>query len=371
MSSTSPHNLPTTQPALPAPLPHSPFSTSYAEARQKFMAAAKARGLALQSHIHPLPGLHGEELALDIARLGDADAPKALLLSSACHGIEGYCGSGLQVAVLQNTALCDAYLRAGVTLYFLHALNPHGFSHARRVTEDNVDLNRNVRDFSLAAALVPNNWPPSADNEAVLGSFVARRGMKAYQAAVTGGQCDHPQGVFYGGRAATWSQRTLRRFFREQGQSWRHLGWIDVHTGLGPNGHGERIFANADDARALARTRAWWGDTVTSIYDGSSSSALLNGLLWLAVLEDCPKAEFTSIALEYGTEPVEVVLNAVRASAWLGAHPEAPPEQAAAIRTQVREAFCTDTEAWREAILRQGVDALQGALKGLQSTGQG
>jgi hypothetical protein len=29
------------------------------------------------------------------------------------------------------------------------------------------------------------------------------------------------------------------------------LAWIDLHTGLGPSGHGERIFSARDDAAAL------------------------------------------------------------------------------------------------------------------------
>jgi hypothetical protein len=54
------------------------------------------------------------------------------------------------------------------------------------------------------------------------------------------------------------------------------VAWIDLHTGLGPSGVGERIYAGHDDA-AMARARRWWGDQVTSIYDGSSTSALLTG----------------------------------------------------------------------------------------------
>jgi hypothetical protein len=38
---------------------------------------------------------------------------------------------------------------------------------------------------------------------------------------------------------------------------------------------GERIFACRDDAAALVRAKAWWGERITSIYDGSSTSALL------------------------------------------------------------------------------------------------
>ena len=60
----------------------------------------------------------------------------------------------------------------------------------------------------------------------------------------------------------------------------QRIGWIDLHTGPGaPAGGGERIYAGKDDAAALARARAWWGGAgatpITSIYDGSSTSAFL------------------------------------------------------------------------------------------------
>ena len=78
------------------------FSQSYAEARGKFLAAAEAAGLDVQTHPHPLPGRDGELLAMDVARLGPADADAVLLVTSACHGVEGYCGSGVQHALLQD-----------------------------------------------------------------------------------------------------------------------------------------------------------------------------------------------------------------------------------------------------------------------------
>lgn len=362
---------------LPPPLPDSPFSNSYAEARDKFLAAAQGRGAVLDSHVHPLTGFHGESLAMDVACLGDASSPKALLLSSACHGIEGYCGSGVQLALLNDAERCRRYAASGVAIFLVHAINPHGFSFGRRVTEDNVDLNRNTQDFSaplpenpgyeeLAALLVPDTWPPSAANEAAIADFIERRGLAAYQAAVSGGQYRHPEGLFFGGHAPTWSQRRMRQFLRVHREVWRHLGWIDFHTGLGPNGHGERICANRDDASALARTRAWWGEGVTSIYDGSSSSAPLTGLLWLTVQQECPDTQYTGMALEYGTEPVPAVIDALRASSWLGVHPDAPPALQASIRAQVRRAFYTETEAWREAIVRQGLAAIDEAICALQ-----
>jgi hypothetical protein len=75
-----------------------------------------------------------------------------LIVSSACHGVEGYCGSGVQVFALHDDEWRAKARDAGVAVLYIHALNPYGFSHLRRVTQENVDLNRNFHDFAAAAA---------------------------------------------------------------------------------------------------------------------------------------------------------------------------------------------------------------------------
>ena len=124
------------------------FSTSYAQARVKFLEAAAAQGLSISSFDHPLPGRDGEVLAMDVALDGAADAEQLLIVSSACHGVEGYCGSGVQVFALHDDEWRAKAKAAGVAVLYIHGLNPHGFSFQRRVTNENVDLNRNFQDFS-------------------------------------------------------------------------------------------------------------------------------------------------------------------------------------------------------------------------------
>ena len=87
--------------------------------------------------------------------MGADDAQALLIVSSGCHGIEGYCGSGLQVALLRDGALRARARDAGVALLLVHAMNPWGFSHGRRVTFENVDLNRNFVDFGRSLPLNP------------------------------------------------------------------------------------------------------------------------------------------------------------------------------------------------------------------------
>jgi hypothetical protein len=352
------------------------FSQSYAEAREKFLAAADAAGLDATEHLHPMLGRDGEPLAMDVVRTGPADATSLLIISSACHGVEGFCGSGVQTALLHDAAWRETAADAGVAVLYLHALNPYGFSWWRRTTQENVDLNRNFHDFSqalphnagydeLAGVIVPHAWPPSDDNNAAIQRYVQAHGMAKLQEAVSGGQYEHPEGIFYGGRNPTWSHITLRHVLQEHATRCARLGWIDLHTGLGPSGVGERIFACRDDATALKRARAWWGNAVTSIYDGSSSSAPLQGLMWLTAYQECAQAEYTGIALEYGTLPVMDMMNALRADQWLENHPEAPEAQRAQIKRQTRDAFYVDTDAWKQQVIEQAFDAAFGAVRGL------
>ncbi len=352
------------------------FAPTYAQARAQFLAAAEAADLAVQSHRHPLLGRDGEVLAMDVARAGPADAKALLVVSSGCHGVEGFCGSGVQNALLADATFHRAAAAAGVAVLYIHALNPWGFSWLRRTTHENVDLNRNWHDFSaplprnaaydeIAHLLVPATWPPAPEVEAGLAAYAATHGERGLQTATSAGQHAHPEGLFYGGRNPTWSQQTLRHVLQEHARRCARLAWIDLHTGLGPSGHGERIFACRDEAAALQRARAWWGPQVTSIYDGSSASALLTGLMWIASYQEAPQAEYTGIALEYGTLPLQEVVSALRADQWLENHPEAPAEMHTAIKRQVRDAFYTDTDAWKQRIVDQGVEAAHQAVAGL------
>jgi len=358
----------------------SAFSSTYSQAREQFLAAADRAGLAVESRPHPLKGRDGETLAIDVARDGPPDAACLLVLTSACHGIEGFCGSGAQVAALRDDDWRSHAARHGVAVLYVHALNPFGFSHWRRTTHENIDLNRNFHDFSkplpvnatyreVHDLLLPEQWPPPPANEAALMQWVAAHGEAAFQAAVSGGQHEFPGGMFFGGTSPSWSNLAFREVLRAHGRHSARIAWIDFHTGLGPSGHGERIFCAHDDPATFDRASAWWGGggrtPVTSIYDGSSSSAPLTGMMWSAFYDECAQAEYTGITLEYGTLPMMVTLQALRADHWLRLHPEAPPQLAAQIKRTIKDTFYVDTHEWKAQVLAQAREALFQAADGL------
>jgi len=358
------------------------FSASYAQARGKFFAAAVGANLPITSHLHPRAGRDGEALAMDVVLDGSPSAERLLIISSACHGVEGYCGSGVQVFALHDDAWRAKASAQGVAVLYVHALNPFGFSHVRRTTHENVDLNRNFHDFNqplpvneayrtVHPLLLPERWPPDAENAAAIAGFIEKNGATGFQAAVSGGQHEFPDGLFFGGTEPTWSNQSIRQVLRNHARTAGKIAWIDLHTGLGPSAVGERIFACKNDQAALERARQWWGGNgatpVTSIYDGSSTSAFLTGLMWMSAYQECPQAEYTGLAMEYGTLPFPEVTQALRAEHWLHNHPEAPADQARQIKQQMMDAFYTDTYDWKEKIVSQARQAFFQSVDGLSA----
>ena len=305
--------------------------------------------------------------------------PKSLLVvSSACHGVEGFCGSGVQVALLDDAGGSTTPPRRPASPCSTSTASiRYGFSWWRRTTHENVDLNRNFRDFDAdaptndalrrtrRAARARRAGRPTRRRPPRSTRFVDEHGDRALQQAVSGGQYAHPDGLFYGGAAPTWSHATLRQVLRDHGTRCARLGWIDLHTGLGPNGHGERIFACRDDAAAYARAKAWWGD-VTSIYDGSSTSAVLTGLMWTRGLRGMPAGRI------HRHRPRVRHPAAARGDARAARRPVAREPSRGRRRNAAHDqaADCatpstpTPTRG-RSKIVAQGVDAAHGALRGL------
>lgn len=365
-----------------ASFPADCFPANYAQGRAHFLDAARAAGATLEHHVLPGHlGSQGEELALDAALLParpDADGHAPLLIvSSGVHGVEGLCGSGCQQHLLRDAELLALARARGVDLLLLHAVNPHGFSYLRRGNEDNIDLNRNCVAFdaggppdnpgyaALHPLLVPADWPPTAAVEQALADQVARLGVAAFRRAATAGQSSHPDGLFHSGLAPSWSNRTVRALLRRHGGQRHHIAWIDLHTGLGPRGHGEKIHAGRTEQADLLRGRRLWGADVVAAWEGESASEQVRGPIVGCVYDECPQAEVAAVALEFGTVPYDDFLDALRADQWLQNHPEAPAAQAASIRQGMKDAFCVDADDWRGMVAAQARVAVLQACLGL------
>ncbi len=352
------------------------FSRDYAEARSRFRQAAGAAGGALESIANPECGPDGGELSCDVALIGEKSASRFLVMISGTHGVEGFCGSGAQVDWLRREE--TKRLPAGLAVLMVHAVNPYGFAWLRRVTEDNVDLNRNWVDFAaplpenpgydtLAQAISPTEWTDTvqAAAAAVLAAYGREHGFMGLQQALSGGQYKHPQGIFYGGQAPTWSRQTQGAIFAEYLSGAERVAILDYHTGLGPWGFGEQIVTDRPGTAPYERARAWYGDTITCPAAGDSTSADIKGDGLAAAPVLLAHAEVTGMALEVGTQSVTEVLNALRADAWLHAHGDPASPQGRDIKRQMRDAFFGDADDWKGMVAGQSLLACRQAIRGL------
>ena len=353
------------------------FSATYAEARAGFLESCQALDLAVEHHAHPQRGREGEELATDVARIGPADASHVFITMSATHGVEGFCGSGIQTGALRSGLYDD--LPGNVAVVLVHAINPWGFSWLRRVTHENVDLNRNHLDHGagypvnegyerLRDAICPRQWSAEAQaaTRATFEAYAREHGAMALQAAISGGQYSDPRGLFFGGNALTWSARTLAAVISRHAGNARHVGFVDYHTGLGPYGYGERISVHPTDDPGHGRLQAWLGaDEITSTDDGTSASAALTGVNRLCVAGAAPRASLTMLTLEFGTSPAEEVFDALRADCWLHNHGELDSDQGRAIKAEIRRCFYPDADDWKQSAWDRAIDTERKMIDGL------
>jgi len=252
-------------------------------------------------------------LTLDVAILpGDTERFGTIVHSSGVHGVEGYAGSAIQLALLElltssfSSSSSSSTLGPGdrPTIVLLHAVNPVGMSEYRRCNENNVDLNRNgivtsetasddgvyatFRDFlskrdpnvagydDFRHLFVPEVEKPGDGDgdgddatdadlpwyDTTIGYFaravpaIAKYGMAALKRGMVAGQYHHPEGLNYGGRELQVSvQRLLDVFVRDRREFFRdspQVVWIDVHTGLGPFGM-DSVLRRGDIQHSLGR----------------------------------------------------------------------------------------------------------------------
>ncbi|MFO1012167.1 MAG: M14 family metallopeptidase [Caulobacteraceae bacterium] len=352
------------------------FSADYTEARAKFLAEAAQHDGDLAAYAHPERGPTGGDLSTDVAWFGPRDAEAVLVMISATHGVEGFCGSGAQVDFLRRGE--TARLPSGLAVMMIHAINPYGFAWLRRVTHENVDLNRNWIPFNgpkpvnagydeLYEALCPKDWSPeilSAAERALL-AYGQREGFPAMAKALTGGQYNHADGIFYGGREPTWSRLTQTQIFAEHLGKAGRIGILDYHTGLGPWGYAEQIATVAPSHPEFARAQAWYGAAVTSTQDGTSASAEIAGDGLGAAPALLAHAEVTTLALEVGTLPGPPITRAMLADNWLHAHGDPLGPDAPAIKAALRDAFYGDADDWKGMVAGQSLIACRQAIAGL------
>jgi hypothetical protein len=247
----------------------------------------------------------------------------------------------------------------------IHAVNPWGFHHDRRVTQEGVDLNRNFVDFPRPAQvdcayaryhswLLADHSSPAAwllDHMPVLTDLSTRRRRLFFQAAITQGQYSYPDGLFYGGAAPTESRRVMEQVFARYLPHRQLRVMLDLHTGLGRRGAGQ-VLSHVDIASTQYRQlSAWLGERVSSVVGGEAISSRAAGTL-VQAFDNFDTAPSFALVLEFGTTTPWTVLQALRREQQMHRTPHRLSQcEREEIRRLMRAAFYIDDAEWKSDVL--------------------
>ena len=192
-----------------------------------------------------------EGLAVEWIAADPTGSPqKALVLTCGLHGIEGYVGAAMRKLFLDE--FLDRVNHTTTGLYLVHAINPWGMKNMRRVTRNNIDLNRNFaqdpKEFQeeinpayqyYNQILNPERPLRTLELEKlrVVSNVVGelfRSGMTHLRNAVLQGQRSNLQGIFCAGREYEPETQVMMDLLKGIFSTYLDILLLDMHTGYGP-----------------------------------------------------------------------------------------------------------------------------------------
>lgn len=354
------------------------YSPDYATARHRFRESVTSREWILESHPIDATGPGGAELAIDVGLSPGSEAADVLVLSSGLHGVEGFFGSAIQLAVMDWWAENSI---DSVRCVMLHSLNPFGFAWLRRFNEDNVDPNRNflLRGESYTGAppgyaeldwfLNPACPPSRCDFEWLKALWViGRHGIPKLRGTIAGGQYEFPKGLFFGGQAPVQTHRLLHGHLDRWLEGATRVVHLDLHSGLGPSGTCKLLM----DAPLSDAHRTWlaecFGGASFAVGESSDIAYASRGGLgrWCADRSD--DRDYLYACAEFGTCPAREAVLALRRENQAHHWGEPGEESTRQAKQRLLEVFCPTDAAWRSQVVAIGVDLVRRAVGGLKAT---
>lgn len=228
------------------------FPKTYKQSRERFRQNLKDiqkkwPGAQLQNLVISAT----EDLSIDWISAGAADEEnQCLVLTSGIHGVEGFVGSAMMDLFIQNYLGQLNPIKTGLLL--VHALNPWGMEHRRRVNSNNVDLNRNfmsdpitfqeefnpdynkLNPFLNPREKIKNLLLEKAGFYFKLLEGIMKHGISGFRAAVLFGQQSHPGGLYFSGDSYQPETKLMMELFEMVFQEYQSVLHFDFHTGYGP-----------------------------------------------------------------------------------------------------------------------------------------
>jgi len=297
-----------------------------------------------------------------------------VVISCGIHGVEGFAGSAVQRMVMGKYLTHENLENTGVLL--IHAMNPYGFNYSRRVTENNVDMNRNCGVSPELFSSKNDGYTKlysfiNPSKPASLGScqnrfFVERAILKIVKAtmpvlrqAVLQGQYNYPDGLYFGGSEFEPQLVALKPVLQRYGAKYDRIVHIDLHTGYGERGK-MHLFPNpAKSAAVKSGTEKLfqgysidWGDSKDFYTISGDFSDLMGEML--------PDKLVIPMTLEFGTMDSQKTMGSLRSIQNMileneGFHHGYKNQRSERkIRNWFIEMYSPSSPVWRTMVIQQG-----------------
>ncbi|UCE41704.1 MAG: DUF2817 domain-containing protein [Candidatus Aminicenantes bacterium] len=294
-----------------------------------------------------------------------------LILSSGVHGIEGFTSSAVQLMVMEEILSPNRLENVGILL--IHGVNPYGFKHLRRVTENNIDMNRNcaidedlfnIKNEGYAKLFDMLNPKGEANHHSLKNRHmhlvairkILAESMPVLRQAVLQGQYEYSGGLFFGGKKLEQQIVDITPILQEKITPYARILTIDLHTGYGENG-AMHLFPNpikdlgkkANMEEFFAGYSIDWGNR-GGFYTFMGSFADYIGSL-------APGKTYFPMVFEFGTLDSQKTFGSIRSLQNLilenqGFHHGYKNEKTEAkIKENFLEAFFPSNKAWRSKVI--------------------
>ena len=262
------------------------YKNSYVEARTTFReTATKFQKQFPESKLiqEKVPSKIDTDLTVDLFYIpSTSGTDKIMIISSGVHGVEGFTGSAVQSMFFDKFLSPNLIKETGIL--FIHSVNPYGYKYHRRVTENNIDMNRNSSDNISLYATINEGYPKVYDlinpkgpvNSKSFGNRffffkairnIMKAGMPALRQAILQGQYQFPEGLYYGGNTYEPQITALNPIIDSITEPYQTIFALDLHTGYGEKGR-LHLFPNPVEAdlkkqmeSMFAGYRIDWGDS--------------------------------------------------------------------------------------------------------------
>ncbi len=360
------------------------YRESYDESRAAFRGLAATGGL-LESY--RVPSAFDEDLTIDVLYYPPTvKTERLLILTSGVHGIEGFTGSAVQRYFVER--ILPDLDRSELGVLVVHAVNPFGFRYERRVSENNVDLNRNW-DVDPAlfqiknegyASLYPMLNPKDRVDLASWGNrfFFMRAirqiieyGMPALRQGILQGQYGYPAGIFFGGKTFEPQKGLLEPLFKRRAAPYRQVLFIDLHTGYGKRGK-LHLFPNAIEDVTLRNRLETIFEGYTIDYGDREGFYTATGSFVDYAGKLLSDKVYMPMVFEYGTLDSQTISGSIRSlhnmiienqGYWYGYRTE---EDERETKRRFREHFFPSSPVWRTRVIHDSDALLRHALANFQ-----